>query len=167
MEFVDLFDNKRNSLGKISERFNHTPGAYTQVVHLWIRNSQGDFLIQKRSMNKRTNPGLWSVTGGAVDSGETPLQAAYRECKEELDVDIKPEEIQLMMTVKRPDVFVDVYLIEKDINLNDIVMQETEVDDVKWFTSDQVREMAKDDKMGTSITIYHDALLQLVDQLEK
>ena len=167
MEFVDLFDNKRNSLGKVSERYSYTPEEYSQVVHLWIRNSQGDFLIQKRSMKKPTNPGLWSVTGGAVDCGETPLEAAYRECKEELDVDIKPGEIQLMMTVKRPKVFVDIFLVEKDIDLNKVVLQEDEVDDVKWFTKNEIREMAKNDGMGTSITIYHDVLLNLIDQLNK
>jgi 8-oxo-dGTP pyrophosphatase MutT (NUDIX family) len=165
MEFVDLFDNKRNSLGKISERYSYTPGEFSQVVHLWIRNSQGDFLVQKRSMSKPVNPGIWSVTGGAVDSGETPLEAAYRECKEELDVEIKPEEIQLMMTVKRPKVFVDVFLVDKDINLSDIKMQETEVDDVKWFNRDEIREMSLGNKMGGSITIYYDSLFKLIDNL--
>ena len=116
-------------------------------------------------MSKPVNPGIWSVTGGAVDSGETPLEAAYRECKEELDVEIKPEEIQLMMTVKRPKVFVDVFLVDKDINLSDIKMQETEVDDVKWFNRDEIREMSLGNKMGGSITIYYDSLFKLIDNL--
>ena len=164
MELVDVFDNKRNSLNKVIERYNNkVPGEFTQAVHLWIQNSKGDFLIQKRSMKKRINPGMWSITGGAVDSLEQPEAAVARECKEELGIELKPQDFELMMTVKRPTVFVDVYYAKKDIDLKDIVMQQDEVDDVKWVSNEEMKNLLEQKEMGSSIKIYYDALYKLIE----
>ena len=164
MELVDVFDNKRNSLNKVIERYNNnTPGEFTQVVHLWIQNSNGEFLIQKRSMKKKVHPGMWSITGGAVDSLEEPTTAVARECKEEIGIELKPQDFELMMTVKRPSVFVDVYYAKKDIDFKDIVMQQDEVDDVKWASNAEIKDLIKQNEMGSSITIYYDALYKLIE----
>ena len=50
MELVELFDNKRRPLDKVIERYGERGDEYTQVVHAWIRNSKGEFLMQKRSI---------------------------------------------------------------------------------------------------------------------
>ena len=88
MEIVDKFNNKRQALNKTAERSEKIDGEYRQSVHTWIQNSKGEFLIQKRTPNKKNFPNMWSQTGGGVDEGETTLQAALRECKEELGIDI-------------------------------------------------------------------------------
>ncbi|MCR5186963.1 MAG: NUDIX domain-containing protein [Clostridia bacterium] len=165
MELVDLFDNKRKFINKVVERYHYTPEYYSQVLHLWIMNSKGEFLIQKRSMKKKINPGIWSITGGGADSGETTLDAVYRECKEELGIDIKPDELQLIMSIKRPYVFMDIYLAKIDIAIEDIVMEESEVDEVKWATEDEIKKMIAAKEMGSSITLYHDLFFNLVAEL--
>ena len=91
MELVDKLNNKRQSLNKTAERQEKVDGEYRQSVHTWIMNSKGEFLIQKRSSNKKNFPNMWSQTGGAVDAGETTLQAALRECKEELNIDLQDQ----------------------------------------------------------------------------
>ena len=40
-----------------------------------------------------TNPGAISAFGGNVEPGETPLQAAYRELKEETNLDVQPQDL--------------------------------------------------------------------------
>lgn len=45
--------------------------------------SAGKVLVVKRSSRVR-NPGTWGLPGGHIDRGETPKQAALRECREEL-----------------------------------------------------------------------------------
>ena len=74
MELVDKFDKKRNSLGKTSERYERIAGEYKQSMHVWIQNDKGEFLIQKRSKTKRVFPGVWSITGGGVDTGEKTVE---------------------------------------------------------------------------------------------
>ncbi len=48
-----------------------------------IENDKGQVLLQKRS-----DTGEWCVPGGALDVGETYIQAAKREIKEEVRIDV-------------------------------------------------------------------------------
>ena len=68
---------------------NHTPGCIHRAVELFIYNSKGQILLQKRSATKDTRPGWWSTSvGGHVAKGETYEQAMKREINEELGVEI-------------------------------------------------------------------------------
>lgn len=163
MEFVEMFDNKRNSLGKTVERYTHIPGEYSQGSHVWIMNSKGELLIQKRSKEKRLYPNLWSITSGGTDLGETTLDTAYREVKEELGINLKPEELELMMSYKRNHDFVDVYLARKDIELEEITMQKEEVSDVKWVSKEELEELIKENQTPKSLQIYFEFLKNLIN----
>ena len=163
MEFVDKFDNKRISLNKVAERQKKIDGEYRQSVHVWIQNSKGEFLIQKRSPNKTTFPNMWSQTGGGVEKGEITLQAALRECKEELGIDINIKHIELILSFKRKYDFVDVWLVRENIDISNLVLQEEEVSDVKWATIDEIRTLMKSSKLAKSIDIYFDMFINLID----
>ena len=97
MEIVDVYNKRKELTGKKKERYEKVDGQYTQYVHVWIMNDKNKFLIQKRAKNKKINPNKWSQTGGAVDSGETVIEAAIREVKEELGLSIGKENILLWM----------------------------------------------------------------------
>lgn len=163
MEMVDKLDNKRQMLNRTTERSEKIEGEYRQSVHTWIMNSKGEFLIQKRSPNKKTFPNMWSQTGGGVDEGETTLQAALRECNEELGISIDLNNIELILSFKRKFDFVDVWLVKQDIDISDIVLQEEEVSDVKWASIDKIRELMKTDKLAKSIEIYFNMFINLIN----
>ncbi len=163
MEFVEMFDNKRKKLNKIVERYTHIPGEYAQGAHVWIMNSKGEFLIQKRSSQKKLYPNLWSITSGGTDEGETTLDTVYREVKEELGIEIKPEELELMMSYKRNHDFVDVYLVRKDIDLKDITMQIEEVSEVKWASIELLENLIKENQTPKSLPIYFGFLKSLIN----
>lgn len=53
-------------------------------------NAKRQILIQDRRGHKKPD---WGYFGGSVETGETSLEAVIRESKEELDVNIRPEEL--------------------------------------------------------------------------
>ena len=61
-------------------------GLYHLSVSVWIVNQQGQYLLSQRHPKKQY-PLYWECTGGSVLSGETSLQGAIREVKEELGMD--------------------------------------------------------------------------------
>lgn len=163
MEMVDKFDKKRLPLNKITERYEQIPGEYRQSMHVWIQNDKGEFLIQKRSPLKRAFPGYWSITGGGVDSGESTLDTVFRECKEELGITVENSKLEFILSLKRKYVFVDVYLLRQNVNLEDIVMQEEEVSDVKWATIEDIKTMFANNEFASNILIYFDTFTQLIN----
>ena len=58
-------------------------------------NSKLQILIQDRRGYKKPD---WGYFGGSIEKSETPLQAVIRETKEELDIDIKEEDLKYLCT---------------------------------------------------------------------
>lgn len=164
MELVDKFDKRRAPLNKVSERWDDVDGEYRQSMHLWIMNDKGEYLIQKRSNIKKTNPGLWSITGGGVDAGEPSYKTVIREAKEELGIDINVDELYYMLSLRRKRTFVDVYFVKQNIDLKNIVMQEEEVADVKWATLEEIRQMIDDGQFTATANFYLDFLLKIYNE---
>lgn len=141
-EIWDLFDENGNQIGKTMQKGDPIPqGLYHLGADVWIVNQEGKILIQKRSPMKKLSPNLWAMTGGSVIKGETPVQTIYRETLEELGVQLKIENIKFMRKYRTGNVWVSEHLIKQEIDLEDIVMQEDEVCDVKWATYDEIEEI--------------------------
>lgn len=66
-----------------------------------VRNFKGEILILQRSSQDDFQPGVWSLPGGKVEPGETPLQGAIRELEEETG--IRVEEVTELGLKKRTD----------------------------------------------------------------
>lgn len=86
MEKWDLYTRNRELTGREQIRGEAIPeGFYHLVVHVWLKNKQGQYLISKRSADRPTYPLFWECTGGSVLLGETSLHGAAREwLKEEV-----------------------------------------------------------------------------------
>ena len=143
MEIIDLYDGRREKLNKTLIRENGEPedGEYKLSVHVWILNSKGEILIQKRNDNLKRNPGKWAFTGGLVDTGETSIIGAIRETEEELGISIDVDKIELLLSFKREHGFVDVWLIEDDIDIKNVVLQEKEVSKIKWVSIQELKHI--------------------------
>ena len=141
-EIWDLLDEKGNKMGKTMQKGDPIPqGLYHLGADVWIVNSQGEILIQKRSPMKKLSPNLWAMTGGSVIKGETSLQTIEREVQEELGVKIEVKKVQLVQCFKTENVWIETYFLKQDIDLKEIVMQEDEVCEVKWASFEEVEEL--------------------------
>ena len=100
-ERLDVLDESgKNTGATISKKDAHLKGAWHQVVHIWIYNSKGEVLLQKRSAEKELHPGLWDTSAaGHISAGESPEEGAVRELHEELGIKIRPNGLQKVMTV--------------------------------------------------------------------
>lgn len=141
MELRDLYNEKRELTGKTVQKKEPIPAGYYYVtVVIFIQNDQNEFLIQKRSTDKG---GDWANTGGHPKTGESSLEGVVTEVKEELGIDIDPNKLILFKTVKTDNNFIDLYYLKSNINLDDIVMQQEEVQDVKWFSIEEIDGLIK------------------------
>lgn len=103
-EIFPLVDEDGNVIGQATRCKCHDGSMLLHpVIHLHIFNTKGELFLQKRSKTKDIQPDKWdSSVGGHIDLGETALEAACREAKEELGIEnITPH-------------FITKYIIETD-----------------------------------------------------
>ena len=94
MEKWDLYTKYREKTGKEHIRGQMIPeGFYHLVVHVWIRNHRGEYLISQRSASRPTFPLMWECVGGSVLKGESSIDGALREVKEEVGLDLEQKEV--------------------------------------------------------------------------
>lgn len=141
MELWDIYDINRNKTGRTMERGPVPEGDYHLVVHVCIFNSKGEMLIQQRQYYKEGWPNLWDISvGGSAVQGDSSQSAAEREVKEELGIKLDLSNIRPHFTINFDRGFDDVYLIEKEVNIGDLVLQEEEVQAAKWATKEEILE---------------------------
>ena len=143
MEQFDLFDMYRIPTGELMDRGTQEPvDRYRQVVHVIIFNSRGEMLIQQRQPTKKAWPNMWDVSiGGGVVAGEKPNEAAERELKEELGIDFSFANVRPSFTSNFNNGFDDYYIVNMDLNLDDLTFQETEVKSADWASLEKIHKL--------------------------
>lgn len=140
-EIWDVYDENRNKTGRLHRRGDPLAmGDYPLVVHVWVKNSRGEYLITKRAPNKGF-PNMWECTGGSALAGDDSLSAALRELKEETGLTPNKSCGKLLFSYKRTDGFVDVWLFEEDFDLADVVLNKNETVDKMYASPEKIKEL--------------------------
>lgn len=146
MELWDLYTKDRVKTGEIHVRGNPLPkNRYHLVVNVWIKNSEGKYLISKRSKTRPKNPLMFETVGGAALKGENSVKAAVREVKEELGIDLTPQKINLIHSVIRKNLnsISDAFLFQYDGEIDLKNATTDEVESVKWMAPNEIYELHK------------------------
>lgn len=89
-EYIDILNKEGILIGETAiKSIIHKKGYYHNTAHVWFYTKKGDILLSQRSAKKIICPLLWDVSvAGHVNAGESVKQAAIRETKEEIGLDI-------------------------------------------------------------------------------
>lgn len=152
MEKWDLYTADRNLTGKTMIRGEETPeGFYHLGVHVWVRNSEGKYIISQRAASREVCPLMWETVAGSVVAGEDSMTGALREVKEEIGLDFSPEDGRVVYSYMGDGVtsraIVDVYLFEYDGEIDLSSATTGEVAQSKWLSREEIVELRKSGKL--------------------
>lgn len=143
-EYWDIYDKDRNRTGKLHRRgLPLSKGEYHLVVHIWVKNSSGEFFITKRSQNKTPFPGKWECTGGSALAGEDSASAALRETWEETGIDHTKASRRCVFSYRKEDWLGDVWLFQTDFPISSVRLQAEETVDCMWANRRQILDWIK------------------------
>ncbi|MDI2587077.1 NUDIX domain-containing protein [Psychrobacillus sp. NEAU-3TGS] len=112
MEVWDIYNENREKTKRTHIRGEEMQeGDFHQVIHVWIMNASGQFLIQRRQPWKKGWANMWDCSAaGSALAEETSEMAAIREVKEELGIDIEMSTSEILFTIKFERGFDDHFL---------------------------------------------------------
>ena len=156
MEYFDVVDENGSPTGKIMSRDTaHREGRLHRTAHVWVvREYDGrvQVLLQKRSPEKDSFPGLYDTSSaGHIPAGSEPLESALRELKEELGIDAAADQLAYAGSFRiryeeefhgklfRDNEITSVYVYREPVEIRELSLQTSEVDEVRWFDLDEVR----------------------------
>ena len=142
IELWDLYDENKNLTGKTLERGTWIKdGYYHLVVHVWIKNSDGKYLISRRDKSRKAYPLMLECPGGSVLAGETSLEGAIRETIEEVGIDLTNVQGRIINTEKRESFhdYFDAWLFNYDGKVDLTKATTDEVCEVMWMTKEEIK----------------------------
>jgi 8-oxo-dGTP pyrophosphatase MutT (NUDIX family) len=159
MELWDLYDKDEKLTGKVMERGTLIPEGYFHlVVHIWIKNSDGLFLISRRSKDRASYPLKLECQGGSVLAGETSLEGAIRETKEEVGIDLSNISGKKIFHKNRPHFrdMMDVWLFHYDgeVDLNKATTKE--VCETMWLSYDEIKDLLVSGELVPTLDYFFD-----------
>ena len=138
-DIFDVVNDDDEIIGRELRSVVHARGLLHRAVHVLVYNAAGQLFLQKRSMTKDNDPGLWdSSCSGHVDSGESYAVAAERELMEEIDllVDEPMEELfKIEASARTGFEFAVIYRTESE---GPFTLCPEEIDEGRWFTSEEI-----------------------------
>lgn len=152
-EYWDIYDANRELTGKTIKRGEpFSENEFYVCCEVWMMNSKNQILVTQRHPDKKAG-GQWEFTGGGVLAGETTLLAAIREVEEELGVRLDEADLQLFDVYKHKNYFMDIYVVRKDLQENEITLDKDEVVDYKWLTKNELEQLIEEGKMVYSVGV--------------
>lgn len=145
-ELLAVVDENDNVIGTCARHIVHASGIIHRAVHILVFDDSGRLFLQKRSMRKDLNPGLWDTSAaGHVDADEDYDFSAVRELREELGVEHDGPMVPLFKippTIENGMEFVQVYRVSHN---GPFTLAADEIDAGGWFAPHEIDTRVKAD----------------------
>lgn len=148
-EFIEIHTKNGKPTGeKLLKSKIHKEGLFHATVHLWIFCCKDEILIQKRSKNKKINPGIWDVSvAGHIKYQEDFIDAVIRESIEETGVLINKNKLKKIGVFFNEEIynnFIDrefhhTYIYNAERNKINLDFKNNEVDQLKFITYNEMK----------------------------
>lgn len=136
--------------GATADEFQGNASLIMGNAHVWLwrsRHGQPEVLLQKRSAQVRNSPGCYhSSAAGHINLGESAIETACRETREEIGLALDPSELYLVQTVRggrRHESINHVFLYQTKDEPK-LTFDDGEVESVDWMSLTDFETMAKD-----------------------
>jgi isopentenyl-diphosphate delta-isomerase type 1 len=147
LEVFDIVDENDRVIGQAPRAECHgNPALVHRVAHVLVFDRHDRLLLQKRAMTKDIQPGRWDTSvGGHLDPGESYLEAACREMREELGIEGVPLTWLYSSKIRNEieSENVSTYLARYDGEVHFAV---EEIDEVRFWTAKEI-----DAALGTGV----------------
>jgi isopentenyldiphosphate isomerase len=144
-EIFDVVNERDEVIDRRPRSEVHRLGLLHRAVHVLVFNARGQIFLQKRSMAKDRQPGLWdSSASGHVDSGEDYDATAVREVEEEIGLRLPKSPARLFKIdacAETDQEFVWVYRCESE---GPFELNPSEIDRGGWFSREEVSRWMKE-----------------------
>ena len=150
-------------------------GLLHGAAHVWIwRLEDGitEVLLQKRAPNKRTWPNRYDVSAaGHINLDEAPIDAAQREAKEEINLDIPRDDLKLF-GVHRAHLKTENGAIENEFQWlyslklaggTSFSLRATEVESLVWLPIKQFKAECRNAQYVPHTGLYYDTVIAAIE----
>jgi isopentenyldiphosphate isomerase len=150
-EYLDIVDCSDRITGQKLRSEIHALGLRHRAVHILVFNDLGQLFLQKRSLKKDLNKGLWDTSAaGHVDAGEDYDSCAPRELAEELGVAAPLEALfKLEPTIALGMEFIQVYRCQHN---GPFQMAADEIDEGNWFELAEIDQRVQENDVRLTET---------------
>lgn len=114
---------------------------YRRSSAIVLMDKKGKILLQHRDKNIRRYPDCWGFFGGEIEKGETPEEAAKREAREELGIELKDLKFLKEYKFKQRKEKDFVFTAPLTIPLEKLKKQQKEGQGLRLFSFEQLRNL--------------------------
>jgi isopentenyldiphosphate isomerase len=158
-EIFDVVNERDGVIDRRPRHEVHRLGLMHRAVHVLVFNSAGELFLQKRSMSKDRQPGLWdSSSSGHVDSGEEYDHCAIRELDEEIGLKLDSPPQRLFKLPASPETDQEHVWVYRCQSESPFQLDPDEIERGAWFAPAEISNWTHhrpEDFASAFLTIWH------------
>lgn len=146
-ELIFVVDSNNNPIEPQERHLAHNRGYWHRVSHIYIVNNKKQVLCQRRSLLKDMNPGKWEpFFGGHLAPNQEYLESAVIEVNEELGLAITKNDLHFLTIFKYEagHEYEGIFYLMWDGDINRLKFEEEEIDQLQWFSIDELQKIIVD-----------------------
>jgi 16S rRNA (adenine1518-N6/adenine1519-N6)-dimethyltransferase len=138
-EIFDVVNERDEVIGQRPREEVHRLGLMHRAVHLLVFNARGQVFLQKRSLKKDRQPGVWdSSSSGHVDAGEAYDTSVVREAREEVGLHLSATPERLFKLPPSAETDQEHVWVYRCVAEGPFTLHPEEIEEGGWFTPEQL-----------------------------